>query len=73
MHAVKLTVHTEPMSAELVRASLLDAGLHPLPIREAGHVTIPGSGSGYFVFVPEEELEAAIDAVKAAGHERFLW
>lgn len=70
---MKLTVHPETMSAELVRAVLLEAGLHPLPIREAGQVTMPGSGSGYFVFVPHEELETAVRVIKDSSLARFLW
>jgi hypothetical protein len=73
LKAAKVTVHSDPMSAELVRAVLLEAGLHPMPIREAGHVTLPGSGPGYFVFVPEEELEAAVKMIKKSSYAQFLW
>jgi hypothetical protein len=61
------------MSAELVRAVLLEAGLHPLPIREAGHVTLPGSVPGYFVFVPEGELEDAVKVIKDSSYSQLLW
>lgn len=73
MNSSKVTVHSDPMSAELVRAVLLEAGFHPLPIREAGHVTLPGSGLGYFVFVPEEEFEEAAKVIKESSYAQFLW
>jgi len=73
MNAVQVTVHPDPVSAEIVRSTLLDAGFHPLPVKQAGHLALYGADQGFSVWVPEEELQSAVDLIKASGDEKFLW
>ena len=73
MKRARLTVHTEPISAEIVRTLLLDAGLHPLPVLQSGNVTIAGADQGYYVMVPDEELEAARSLLQQSEHAQSLW
>ena len=61
------------MSAEVVRTILLDAGLHPLDIRQSGNISIAGTDQCYFVMIPEQELAAAVEVVEASVYANFLW
>jgi len=71
MESAKITVHPDPMSAELARIILLDRGLHPLPIFE--QIPIPGVVHSYYVRVPDDERERAILAIKGTVYEPCLW
>ena len=73
MTGVRLTAHSEPMSAEIVRTILLDAGLPPLAIRQSGTISIAGTDQCYFVQVPEQELAAAVEVVEASVYAKYLW
>ncbi len=73
MNFVRISVHTDPMNAELARSMLLDSGLHPLPIRLAPNVSLAGAEQGYWLWVPEPEGEKAKACLQGTSFEKNLW
>ncbi len=73
MKASRLSVHPNFINAELVRILLMDDGLHPLPLQPSSYITLTGSEMGFWVFVPEPELERAKACLRGTPYEKTIW
>lgn len=65
MEAVKLSVHPNPMSAELARNALIERGLNPLPVR---WIHSPSGEYAYAVYVPEDQMVSASRAIRESKY-----
>ncbi len=73
MEVSRVSVHPNPMEADLVRVLLLDLGLHPLPIQGSAYVGIAGAQQAIPVFVPEPELKEAQAFLRGTPYEKAIW
>lgn len=57
----------------MARNILLDNGLNPMPIDTSSHFMVAGAEQGYWIFVPESELEKAKSCFMGTPYEKAVW
>jgi hypothetical protein len=68
----KVCFHRDLATAEMIRNLLEARGLHPMKLDYSAHVSVAGAEQGYFIEVPNQEVDQARAVLTDSNLEKHI-